>query len=142
MRNAIIRICAAGALLAMASCTTVSALNPFTPVTPPGGTAVPFSSTAGQLFCAVQLAGGGQIAVALVDAEATAKLGPAAPLVAVAANLEKAKIDTLCTNAATAIGGTAIGTVTAPAAGTTPVTVAVAPSTGQVVTTPAVGPTP
>ena len=66
----------------------------------------------GQLFCAVQVAGGGAIVVALVDAEASAAAPGAAPVAVIATGLTKAKVDADCA----AAGGIAVSPPANPAA--------------------------
>jgi uncharacterized protein YjeT (DUF2065 family) len=62
-------------------------------------------SPPGQLFCSVQMAGGGTMIAGVIDAEASA-LAPAAAQVAVlATGLGKARVDDLCNEAAVRNGG-------------------------------------
>jgi hypothetical protein len=62
------------------------------------------NSPAGQLFCAVQTAGGGAIVVGLIDAEASALAPAAAPIAIIATNAGKAIVDRACA----AAGGIAV----------------------------------
>jgi hypothetical protein len=70
------------------------------------------SSPAGQLFCAVQTSGGGTIVAGLIDAEATAAAGAAAPVAVLATGVAKAKVDADCA----AAGGIAVSPPANPAA--------------------------
>jgi hypothetical protein len=63
-------------------------------------------ATTGQLFCAIDTAGGGQIVAGIIDADASAAGGPAAGEVAVlATNLAQATVQSYCQKAAQAVGG-------------------------------------
>lgn len=64
------------------------------------------ANTAGQLFCAIQTNGGGMIVAGLIDAWASAQLGPAAPIAVIATGASKADVDALCAQAAKNTGGT------------------------------------
>ncbi len=79
------------AMLALAGCTAAQVQSAVT-------------SEPGQLFCAVQAAGGGAIVVGLVDAEATALAPAAAPVAILATNASKAFVDSACA----AAGGIAV----------------------------------
>ena len=70
------------------------------------------SSPAGQLFCGIQTAGGGAVVVGLIDAEATAAAGAAAPVAVIATGVAKAKVDADCA----AAGGIAVSPPANPAA--------------------------
>ena len=85
------------------------------------------ASPVGQVFCAIQTQGGGQIVVGLVDATATAETGAAAPIVAVGAAATQTALNAQCAKAA-AVVPSAIGSTGAVPAPAMPVqTVAVAP---------------
>lgn len=66
------------------------------------------SSPAGQLFCAVQTAGGGTVVVGLVDAEASALAPSAAPIAIIATGAAKTTVDADCASAGKSAGGTGI----------------------------------
>ena len=66
----------------------------------------------GQLFCAVQVNGGGAVVVALIDAEASAATPSAAPIAVIATGLAKAVVDADCA----AAGGIAVSPPANPAA--------------------------
>lgn len=70
------------------------------------------SSPAGQLFCAVQTAGGGAVVVGLVDAEASALSPAAGPIAVIATGTAKQTVDADCAKA----GGVAVSPPAAPAA--------------------------
>lgn len=57
------------------------------------------SSPAGQLFCAVQTAGGGTVVAGLIDAEASASTGPAAPVAIIATGVAQAQVNQDCAQA-------------------------------------------
>jgi hypothetical protein len=59
-----------------------------------------FESPKGQLFCKIQLDGGGTLVAGLVDAAATAAAPGASPLVVVATGQTKAFVDEACAKAA------------------------------------------
>jgi hypothetical protein len=82
------------ALLTLSACSTT-------------GTTAALASPAGQLFCAVDAAGGGQLVVGVIDAEATAKLGAAAPVAVLATGAAASTVQSECNQAALANGGTA-----------------------------------
>jgi len=63
------------------------------------------SSRPGQLFCSIQLAGGGAVIAALVDAGATAAASASRPLVVVAIGQAKAFVDDACAKAAQQTAG-------------------------------------
>lgn len=65
------------------------------------------ASQPGQLFCAVQTAGGGALVVGLIDAEATSAAPAAAPVAILATGLAKAQVDADCAKAAPG-GGVAV----------------------------------
>jgi hypothetical protein len=69
-------------------------------------------SPAGQLFCAIQTAGGGAIVVGLINAEASAVVPAAAPVAILATNVSKAFVDSACA----AAGGIAVSPPVNPAA--------------------------
>jgi len=86
---------------------------------------VALSSPAGQLFCAIDTGGGGQIIAGLINADATAQLGPAGPVVVLATNAAAAVVQSDCAAASAAVGGRGGVPVSPPAAGTTTATVAI-----------------
>ncbi len=69
------------------------------------------STPAGQLFCAVQTAGGGSIVVGLIDAEASSLAPAAAPVAILATNATKILVDRACA----AAGGIAVSPPANPA---------------------------
>jgi hypothetical protein len=103
------------ALLPLAGCNAGSLAT--------GATAL--SSPAGQLFCAIDTGGGGQIIAGLIDADATAKLGAAAPIAVVATNATAAAVQADCAAAAQAVGGKAGVPVSPPPSTATVATVAI-----------------
>jgi hypothetical protein len=64
------------------------------------------TSPVGQLFCALQIDGGGSVVVGLIDAEASALLPGAAPVAVLAAGTAQADLDAECAAAGASIGGT------------------------------------
>jgi hypothetical protein len=54
------------------------------------------SSPAGQLFCAIQVSGGGAVVAGLVDAEASALVPGAAPIAILATGATKSFVDSAC----------------------------------------------
>ncbi len=62
-------------------------------------TSTPQASAAGQLFCLIQQAGGGQAVVALVDAQVQAAAPTAAPVAIIATGATKAFVDAACAKA-------------------------------------------
>ena len=101
----------------------------------PGTVPSAFTTQGGQVFCAIQQAGGGQIVVGLVDATTAAYAPVATPGVAIGAAVTKAYLDSNCAAAAAKLGGTTTGAVPAPAM---PVqTVAITPISTPPVLTPA-----
>lgn len=79
-------------------------------------TATALQSQAGQLFCAIDTAGGGQIVAGVIDADATAAGGATAGEVAVlATNLAQATVQNYCQKAAQAVGGVSGVPVSPPA---------------------------
>lgn len=73
------------------------------------------ANAAGQLFCAIQVNGGGTIVAGLIDAYASARLGPAAPIAVIATGATKADVDALCMQAAANTGAVAAVPVSPPA---------------------------
>jgi hypothetical protein len=65
------------------------------------------ASPTGQLFCEIQLAGGGTVVAGVVDAAATAAAPGAGPLAVVATNQTKAFVDEACRRAALQVAGVA-----------------------------------
>lgn len=86
-------------LVALAACT-------------PGQITAAASTPAGQLFCAVQLAGGGTVVVGLIDAQASAVSPAAAPVAILATGVAKSVVDSYCAKA----GGVAVSPPADPAA--------------------------
>ena len=76
-----------------------------------------FPSDAGRLFCNIQLAGGGALAVALIDASATAAAPGASPFAIIATNQTKAFVDEACRRAAQQVAGAVAGAPVSPPAG-------------------------
>jgi hypothetical protein len=79
------------------------------------------SSQPGQLFCRVQLAGGGTVLAGLVDVAATAAAPGAGPLVVVATGQTKVFVDDACTKAAQQTPGAVSGVPVSPPAPAVPV---------------------
>ena len=69
----------------------------------------------GQLFCAIETQGGGQIVAGIVQTAAAPAVGPAAPLVVLATNATDAFVRGACDQAAKNIGGKAGVPVSPPA---------------------------
>jgi hypothetical protein len=69
------------------------------------------SSPTGQLFCAVETAGGGSIVVGLIDAEASSFAPAEAPVAILATNATKSIVDSACA----AAGGIAVSPPANPA---------------------------
>jgi hypothetical protein len=67
------------------------------------------TSPTGQLFCKIQLDGGGTVVAGLVDAAATAAAPGAGPLVVVATGQTKAFVDEACAKAAQQVAGGVTG---------------------------------
>jgi hypothetical protein len=67
------------------------------------------ASPTGQLFCKIQLDGGGTVVAGLVDAAATAAAPGAGPLVVVATGQTKAFVDEACAKAAQQVAGGVTG---------------------------------
>ena len=96
----------------MAACTP----NPQSP------NPAPLSTQPGQLFCRIQLAGGGTVLAVLVDVAATAAAPGAGPLVVVATGQTKSFVDDACAKAAQQTPGAVSGVpVSPPSAPTVPV---------------------
>jgi hypothetical protein len=66
-------------------------------------------SPPGQLFCSIQLAGGGTVVAGVVDAATTAAAPGAGPLVVLATGQTKAFVDEACTKAAQQMAGGVTG---------------------------------
>jgi hypothetical protein len=71
-------------------------------------------SRVGQVFCQLQLAGGGTAIVGLIDLEASALAPAETPVVVAASGLDKTMIDNLCACAGRRAGANAVA-VAAPA---------------------------
>lgn len=96
----------AAALIGLAGCMT--ACSPAQQAT-----AVKLASTpAGQLFCAVQTAGGGAVVAGIIGAATTAEAPGALPIVALATGAAKADVDATCASA----GGVPVSPPANPAA--------------------------
>jgi hypothetical protein len=67
------------------------------------------TSPTGQLFCKIQLDGGGTVVAGLVDAAATAAAPGAGPLVVLATGQTKAFVDEACAKAAQQVAGGVAG---------------------------------
>jgi hypothetical protein len=67
------------------------------------------TSPTGQLFCKIQLDGGGMVVAGLVDAAATAAAPGAGPLVVLATGQTKAFVDEACAKAAQQVAGGVTG---------------------------------
>jgi hypothetical protein len=67
------------------------------------------TSPTGQLFCKIQLDGGGTVVAGLVDAAATAAAPGAGPLVVLATGQTKAFVDEACAKAAQQVAGGVTG---------------------------------
>jgi hypothetical protein len=63
------------------------------------------TSPTGQLFCQIQLNGGGTVITGVVDAAATAAAPGAGPLVVLATGQTKAFVDDVCAKAALQVAG-------------------------------------
>lgn len=72
------------------------------------------SSPSGQLFCAIQTAGGGTVVAGLIDAEASAVAPGATPIAIIATGATKATVDADCAKAGA--GGIAVSPPANPAA--------------------------
>ncbi len=85
------------------------------------------ASPAGQLFCSIQLNGGGSVLVGVIDAAATASAPGAAPVAVLATNMGKAFVDSACTQAAQSVtASTGVGiAVSPPAAGSNVANIAI-----------------
>lgn len=83
---------------------------------------------AGQLFCALQTAGGGTIVAGLVDAAASAEAPTLAPIAIVATNATQTFVNNACTQAAVNTGAVAAVPVSPPASPATAPTIAVVKS--------------
>jgi hypothetical protein len=79
------------------------------------------SSRPGQLFCSIQLAGGGTVIAALVDVGATAAAPASGPFVVVATGQTKAFVDDACAKAAQQMAGAVTGVPVSPPAPAVPV---------------------
>ena len=79
------------------------------------------SSKPGQLFCQVQLAGGGAVLAGVVDAAATAAAPGAEPFVVVATGQTKAFVDAACARVAQQTPGAISGAPVPPPAPAAPV---------------------
>jgi hypothetical protein len=69
--------------------------------------AAALASPTGQLFCKVQMAGGGSMIAGVTDAEATALAPSLAPVAVIATGLAKTRVDDLCNEAAVRAGAVA-----------------------------------
>ena len=87
---------------------TFGAMTACAPTQQPGMGPV-LSSQPGQLFCHIQLAGGGSVLAGIVDATATAAAPGAGPLVVVATGQTKAFVDDACMKAAQQTAGAISG---------------------------------
>jgi hypothetical protein len=96
------------ALPTIALSVAIGAMTACAPTQQPG-TGPVLSSQPGQLFCHIQLAGGGSVLAAIVDATATAAAPAAGPLVVVATGQTKAFVDDACTKAAQQTAGAVSG---------------------------------
>jgi hypothetical protein len=101
------------ALPTIALSVAIGAMTACAPTQQPG-TGPVLSSQPGQLFCHIQLAGGGSVLAAIVDATATAAAPAAGPLVVVATGQTKAFVDDACTKAAQQTAGAVSGEPVSP----------------------------
>ena len=92
-----------------------------TPNQPGQTNSAPLSSQPGQLFCRIQLAGGGTVLAVLVDVAATAAAPGAGPLVVVATGQTKSFVDDACAKAAQQTPGAVSGIPVSPPAPAVPV---------------------
>ena len=72
------------------------------------------ASDPGQLFCDIQLAGGGSMVAGVVDAEASALAPGLAPVAVLATDAGKQFVDDACTKAAKSITGATSGVAVSP----------------------------
>jgi hypothetical protein len=98
MKPAIALLLAAGLGMSLAACTPAQNAQVQTAL----------ASPAGQLFCAIQVGGGGTIVVGLINAEATAAVPGAAPVAILATGAAKAQVDADCAAAGKSAGGTGL----------------------------------
>jgi hypothetical protein len=89
-------------LMTVAACDILSSVT----TGPTAATNTTLSKPAGQLFCALDKAGG-QVIVSLIDAEATAAAGVAAPVAILATGATATAVQNDCTAAAASTGATA-----------------------------------
>lgn len=76
---------------------------------------------AGQLFCSIQMAGGGSFVAALVATSASVAAPSAGPLIVLATNAGKAAVDADCAKAAAGVAGASSGVAVSPPASSAPV---------------------
>jgi hypothetical protein len=76
---------------------------------------------AGQLFCSIQMAGGGSFVAALVATSASVAAPSAGPLIVLATNAGKAAVDADCAKAAAGVAGASSGVAVSPPASPAPV---------------------
>lgn len=74
------------------------------------------SSAPGQLFCTIQMSGGGSFIAALTATAATGAAPAAGPLIVIATNAGKAAVDADCAKAAANIAGATSGVPVSPPA--------------------------
>jgi hypothetical protein len=88
---------------------TVGAMTAACSNDPPSRIVAAIDSPPGQLFCSIQLAGGGTLVAGVVDAVATAAAPGAAPLAILATGQTKAFVDEVCARAAQQVAGGVAG---------------------------------